>query len=426
VSSGTKGALLSRWRVGSPDATRPAALRPGQLPWSHASFDEYLVPAVGPREARTGTGCCSRGSTDSKCHDMAHRKTRGVAACLLALGIATATAAWAQSEESALQAARTLGNEGIELYEKGDYAGAEDRLERAFRVIQAPTLGLWLARSRAQNGKLVEASELYLQVSRMQVAADAPDVLREAVKDAAQERRSLDARIPTLTISLQEGESQQGIVILMDGNQLRAALLDVPIPVNPGKHEFEVRRADRIARGEVQLAEGEHKAVELVFKHRGEASSAPPPTPAPTESPTTSTPAAPPTNTAASLEPSPVPPQPDRTRPGKGQRIAGFVVLGVGGAGLATGGVLGVSAMRQRENLDNSGWCVQESCSVLLQRDVDDYNNTRIGSTIGFVAGGVGVAAGVTLLLTAPKQESARSRLEPWMGPTAAGIRGRF
>ena len=52
--------------------------------------------------------------------------------------------------------ARTYYHRGNTLYEKGDYAPALDRLNRAYQVVRAPTLCLWLARALAKNGKLVE------------------------------------------------------------------------------------------------------------------------------------------------------------------------------------------------------------------------------------------------------------------------------
>jgi len=344
---------------------------------------------------------------------------RGAAALAVGLVLATARPTLAQSEESARQAARKLGNEGIELYEKGEFASAQDRLERAFQVIDAPTLGLWLARARAQNGKLVEASELYLRVSRMEVGPDAPAVFGEAIADAAKELEKLDPRIPSLTISLGEGEDSSGIEISMDGNDLRSALLDVPIPVNPGRHQFEVRRQGKKLRGEVELAEGERKAVELTFRKED---TEPPVPPAATAapSPVESAPAA-----SGTVAPSTTPPQED-AGPRKGQRIAAFATLGLGAAGLATGGVLGAMAMNQQEKLDSSGGCLQRLCSPQLQDDVNAYNAMRVGSAVGFIVGGVGVAAGVTLLATAPRRHPRARRIEPWMGLSEAGIRGRF
>ena len=70
--------------------------------------------------------------------------------CLVAVCAAVllaASGALAEPAETSARAARQLGNEGIELYERGDYAGALDRLQRAYRVVKVPTLGLWSARA---------------------------------------------------------------------------------------------------------------------------------------------------------------------------------------------------------------------------------------------------------------------------------------
>jgi hypothetical protein len=49
----------------------------------------------------------------------------------------------------------------------------------------------------------------------------------------------------------------------------------------------------------------------------------------------------------------------------------------------------------------------------------------RTVSTIGFIAGGVFAATGVTLLLTAPKQQSG-PRVGLFLTPTGASLTGGF
>jgi hypothetical protein len=58
--------------------------------------------------------------------------------------------------------------------------------------------------------------------------------------------------------------------------------------------------------------------------------------------------------------------------------------------------------------------------------EVDDYNSLRPISTAGFVVGGVGVAGGLTLLLTAPKRPETEAHVSPWLGLGSAGVSGRF
>jgi hypothetical protein len=70
--------------------------------------------------------------------------------------------------------------------------------------------------------------------------------------------------------------------------------------------------------------------------------------------------------------------------------------------------------------------------------DLDRYHTLGTLSTIGFVAGGVGAAAGVVLLLVKPQSTSASTsgrsaskprsavNLTPFIGLAGAGVEGTF
>lgn len=332
--------------------------------------------------------------------------------CVVALWLCSAAAA-GQSDEVARRAARDLGAEGIELYDDGNFAAASERLERAYAVMPVPTLGLWSARALARTGALVAASERYLAVTRMTVAADDPEVQREAVVDARREYDAMQPRIPSLTITLATGEATGGVAIAIDGAELRAALLGVPIAVDPGRHEFVVTREGRKLRGSVTLVEGEHKSVALTFKQ-----AEPPPPAAPATSPATkavspATQAAPRADAASSKG--------DGERP----RIAAWVTLGVGAAGLVAGGVGAGLALDKKAYLDE--FCQGSYCSTVFQDPVDEYNAYRTLSAVGFIVGGVGVAGGVTwLLLPRRVRSTGESALRPWVGGNTVGVVGRF
>src|SRR5262249_5440698 len=65
--------------------------------------------------------------------------------------------------------ARTIGEEGLALYDQGRYIEALDRFQSASALVKAPTLDLMAARCLTKMGRLVEASERYLDVTRMTV-----------------------------------------------------------------------------------------------------------------------------------------------------------------------------------------------------------------------------------------------------------------
>ena len=115
-------------------------------------------------------------------------------------------------------------------------------------------------------------------------------------------------------------------------------------------------------------------------------------------------------------------------------RTFAYVAFGVGGAALLVGAVTGILAIGKHGDLKDA--CPDATCPSTKQSDVDSYKTMGTISTVGFVVGGVGVAAGAILLLTAPKQESALARyttvrvagmtLKPYVAPTAAGLIGSF
>ncbi len=58
-----------------------------------------------------------------------------------------------------------------------------------------------------------------------------------------------------------------------------------------------------------------------------------------------------------------------------------------------------------------------------------DASSARTLSNVGFIVGGVGVAAGVTLLLLSGKPSKAarlQPTIEPWVGLGSAGVFGSF
>ena len=327
------------------------------------------------------------------------------------LGLLPATA-WGQFSDAERSVARDLGNEGIDLYEKGRYPDALQRLERAYAVLKAPTLALWLARALEKNGKLVEAAERYREVIRTPLASDAPRVFIEAQASAKAEQAKLGPRIPTVTVVL-EGAKANEVGVSIDGTPVKSALVGLPFPLNPGTHAIEGNRAGTTAAESVTFAEGEKKSVALRFG--GASTGAMPPRGGETTPPPVGGDPAGPAGPVAD----------QGAEDGSLQRTLGWVGLGVGGAGLVFGGVTGLMVLSKKSALDD-GDCLDGACGPSERSQVESYNSMRTLSTVGFVVGGVGLAAGATLLLTAPRDESAAAYVSPWVGLASAGVAGRF
>jgi hypothetical protein len=325
-------------------------------------------------------------------------------ACLLALAPAVATA---QTDAGKVAAARQIGFDGIKDYQAGDYTAASDKLERAYALVQAPTIGLWSARALSKIGRLVLASERYLETTRLAVPETNRENHVQAQADAAKEREALLPRIPSLRVDV-EGVPVSELVLSMDGVAINSALIGVARPVDPGKRRVVAKHGEQEQSKEIELAEGAKETVSFTF--------APAQAPVVAPAPTNPEPAA----------VAPPPAERDRTEQ-SGTNTLAYVALAAGGAGLVVGGITGVMALGKKSDLDDSPYCSDDSCGPEVHDDVDSLNTLRTVSTIGFVVGAVGVGVGVTLLLTGGGSERApAARTELRIGPGAVGLRGTF
>jgi hypothetical protein len=312
-------------------------------------------------------------------------------------------------DQATIAAAREMAKRGMVAYDAGKFDEAEEKLGRAYEVVKVPTLALYRARALRQLGKLVEAAELYLEATQLEVGAreKARQKARQlaAQRDAERERSELLPRIPNVVVELEDADAD-AVTVTIDGVPIPGALLGSPRPVNPGERQVLGTRGTQEVRETVTLAEAETKTVRLRFGPDPSAKpEEPPPAPPPSEAP-----------------PADEPPDEPGWLPH--QRTVGWIGLGVGGAGLVFGSVMGLRAMAQQSELDKHG-CSDGHCYGDQSSDIDAYDTSRTLSTIGYAVGGVGVAAGIVLLLTAPSEQEAPP-VSAWIGPRMAGVQGRF
>src|SRR5580700_919246 len=94
-------------------------------------------------------------------------------------------------DEPTRAAARAAAEDALARFDRGDYTGALDLFNRADALVHAPTLGLMAARCLEKLGRLVEASERYLAVTKVQLDPGAPASQAKAQVTAEQERAAL-------------------------------------------------------------------------------------------------------------------------------------------------------------------------------------------------------------------------------------------
>jgi hypothetical protein len=215
--------------------------------------------------------------------------------------------------DSQRAAARDLFKEGDALQRSGKLAEALDKFQRAQAVFDAPTNLLRIAECEAALGRLVESAEAFRAVLRAQLPAGAPPAFQAAVDQARAELSQVEPRVPRLVVDVQPAKVAN-LQLQIDGQSVSAALVDAPLPLDPGAHRVVVSAPGYTgAEQQVVLKEQESKTVSLTLK-AAPASAAPPP-PAASTSTTGSTTGAGSADATSGSVPPPPPPPPTEAAP---------------------------------------------------------------------------------------------------------------
>ena len=312
-----------------------------------------------------------------------------------------APATWAEPTAADRATARTLAQEGQHALESKNYTMAIDKFSRADALVHAPTLLLGLARAQVGSTKLVEAQENYNRIIREGVAPNSPKSWSKAVDDANKEVGAISPRIPWVTITVL-GPSNPEVVI--DSTPVPAASLGVKRAINPGSHKVKVSAEGYLPQEKsIVLTEGQSLNVNIELEQ------------APQTAPTPEKKVA--TTTTADTGVAPT---------GEWRRTVAYVAFGVGGASVIVGGVAGGLAIAKHSQLSDA--CpVASECNAGQRANIDSYNRLGTIADVGFIVGGVGLAAGVVLLVTQPKDTSpTATKWTPYFGLGSAGVSGVF
>jgi hypothetical protein len=340
------------------------------------------------------------------------RSAFSAAVCATVLACTGGTAL-AQSDADRATA-RQLGQDGENALSAKDYKKAEDDFRRADSLIHAPTLLLGLARALAGEGKLVEAQEAYQRIIREGVAPGAPDAFKKALDAAKTEVQDIAPKLGgvTITVKAAGGGDVPNVKVTIDDAPVSAAALGVKRVASPGSHVVSAS-ADGFKSATLNVTVPVGGAVDAPLTLEKDLSAPPPqPTqPGPTEA-----------NAPAQQ---PATPEQTPAAASSGRSIWPWVAFGVGGVGLGLGAVTGILAMGKHSDLSKA---CNPSCGPDQQSNLDSYHTLGTLSTVGFIVGGVGVAAGVTLLILQPKASDATPAPSASLvvGPGSIGAVGRF
>jgi hypothetical protein len=260
-------------------------------------------------------------------------------------------------------------------------------------------------------GQIVLGTENLNRVVREQLPANAPKAFKTAQERAAKVLETALPRIAHLTVVVEPPEAKPSVTV--GGSPVPAALIGVERPTDPGKREVVATAPGYLeARTEVDLPEAGRQTVTLRLQPDPNAPVAATPAPVTTVAPVTTT----------------QNPQTDQSS-GGGNKTLSYVMLGIGGVGVAVGAVTGVIALGKKNDLD----CPDNHCVGTEADELDSANTMALVSTIGFGVGLAATTVGVILLVTSGGSKESPStarvnevRIRPYIGPNSAGVTGTF
>jgi len=341
---------------------------------------------------------------------------------LVAPSIVTVRDAVAAPSAADMESARQLYKQGKELRDKGDLAGARDKLKAAHALGQTPITGIELGKTHVMLGELVEAREAFLSVGRIPVASDETKKSADARIECDKLASDLKARIPSVKVTLVGVPKGKKAKVTVDGEEIPSAALTEPRAVNPGKHSIVAKVSGAPdAKAEIELAEGEQKAISLYVKAPKPVAEEPEeePEPEPVKKP-------PPPPVVEPPKPPPPPVKPvEEPRSSGGTSVLvpiGFVAAGVG---LLAGGITGALALSKANDVKAA--CPNGVCSQANRTALDETKTFATISTISFAVAGVGAVIGIIGLATGGgSSEPAHAHVKPYIGLGSIGLTGAF
>ncbi len=337
----------------------------------------------------------------------------GHTASVLAAAFALSLAAPALAQDKAV--AESLFNAGKTAMDAGDYKTACKNFAESQR--QDPSQGtlLNLGRCHELQGKLATAWSYYKEGARMAQLKGDGDRAEAGRKLAA----DLEPKLSKLTVTVVA--PTPGLVVARtrkdDGERVEigGGAMGIALDVDPGQYAIEASAPGyKPWTGEVTLgADADKQSISIPALEKGADEVVAPP--------------------GSATEPPPA----GEGGGGNGLMIAGFVVGGVGVVGLVVGAITGISASGTASDAEaDPALCPGKKCSAAGLEEIDSAKSTATISTVGFIAGGVLLAGGATMVIIGMSQgggakSDARAHtihiakdveLQPVAGPQGGGM----
>ncbi len=337
---------------------------------------------------------------------------RAIALAALLAGGAAPSAAFAQGPAPSqapaptpqqVQKATSAFQAGTRLFQAKKFALALEQFKSSYDTVASPNSLLYIARCQAEMGSLNESFKTF---QRVIVEAEARQDKYGQTRDSAKvEIEELANKISVLTVNVANAKDSTRLKV--GGAIVAKEDWGKQLPRDPGPVDV-VLETDGLppVSQSLTLAKGERKTLDLAV-------------PEPKKE-----------------EPPPPPPPSDDSSGPSGLLIGSLVLGGIGVAGMVTFGVAGgLSLSTYGEVEDKCGSQPGGKCTAQADLDtIDEGEQQQMIANIGLIVGGVGLAAGATLLIvdlagggsSSASADVGDVSVDLQVGPGYAGVRGRF
>jgi hypothetical protein len=326
----------------------------------------------------------------------------------------------AMAEPSSAQKALAmrLFDDAKSLIQSGKFAEACPKLAESQRL--DPQLGTLLNLGSCYESEGRTASAWAAFKDAVEIAAGRKDP-REGT--ARKRLSALDDKVPKMSVSVAPGEPD-GFEVRQDGEVVARVAWGLAAPVDPGKHTFTAKAMGRKAWSATVDVPSTGAVVQVAVPLL----EVEPPAPLPMLPEPPAMPPAQPARVEPQEPPAPMrvaePPAPAPAR-GSPTQMLGYVLGGAGVVGLGVGTVFALEAMSRNSESKSLG-CIGNACPADAMQKRLDARSAGNTATVGFIAGGVLLVGGVTVIVLAPKSTASPGVTATFRPASGLSMTGRF
>ena len=280
-----------------------------------------------------------------------------------------------------------LFDEGAALMKQNRYSEACEKFAASNKL--DPEIGglLWLADCYARNGQTASAYKTYKDAQKM--ALDRHDK-KQRDKVAQRHIDEIEPHLSKLTIVVPQDQRPPGLVIMRDSTKVDPSDYGLAVPVDPGSFTITATAPSYEKWSQKVDATGEGQTATITVG---------------------------PLVKIATVATGPAPETASAPDPAFAYHVGGIVTGAVGLVALGVGSVFGLIAGSNLHDSNTTHCDINDTCDAVGLQLRASAKDAALASTIFFIAGGVALAAGITIFLLAPHKKKPTGAVFGYVAP---------